>query len=194
MDCPRCQAPTPEETLREHGGVCPRCLLNFAQDQDAPEFPGFEVLSVVGQGGMGVVYKALQKSLGRTVALKVLSPELSADPDFVDRFTREAQALAQLNHPNIVTVYDSGLHDRVPYLVMEFVDGVSLRSLLSATPPDPKRTVEIVSRSATRFSTPMTTGSSTATSSPRTSSSTGRGASGSRTSAWPSLPTSSDRR
>jgi len=146
MNCPRCAAPTPENTLRENGGVCPRCLLNFAQDQDAPEFPGLEVQSVVGQGGMGVVYKAVQKTLGRTVALKVLSPELSADPDFVDRFTREAQALAQLNHPNIVAVYDSGVHDRVPYLIMEFVDGISLRSLLASKTLDPSKVLEIVSQ------------------------------------------------
>jgi hypothetical protein len=81
---------------------------------------------------MGVVYKAVQKQLGRTVALKVLSPQLSSDPSFIERFTREARALAQLSHPNIVAIFDSGVHDGVPYLVMEYVDGTPLRKMLAA--------------------------------------------------------------
>src|SRR5215470_17577757 len=108
MTCPKCQGPATEEMLREFGGVCPKCLLHFAEEKDAPVFPSLEIVEMIGQGGMGVVYKAIQKSLGRTVALKVLSPQLSTDAEFVERFTREAKALAQLNHPNIVAIYDSG--------------------------------------------------------------------------------------
>src|SRR6476619_6441494 len=132
MSCPRCNGTANEETLREFGGVCPKCLLQFSEEQDAPAFPSLEIVELIGQGGMGVVYKAIQKNLGRTVALKVLSPQLSSDPEFVERFTREAKALAQLNHPNIVGIYDSGIHDRGPYLVMEYGTGQSLRQILAA--------------------------------------------------------------
>jgi len=144
MNCPRCNSPATEETLREFGGVCPKCLLQFSEEKDAPAFPSLEIVEMIGQGGMGVVYKAVQKSLGRTVALKVLSPQLSTDPEFVERFTREARALAQLNHPNIVGIYDSGIHDRVPYLVMEYVDGKSLRQLLAAKDLTASQVLEFV--------------------------------------------------
>jgi predicted Ser/Thr protein kinase len=132
MNCPRCDSPAETRDLQQFGGVCPKCLLDFAAEQDAPSFPNLEILSTIGEGGMGVVYKAVQKQLGRTVALKVLSPQLSSDPSFVERFTREARALAQLSHPNIVSIFDSGVHDGVPYLVMEFVDGTPLRKMLAA--------------------------------------------------------------
>lgn len=144
MNCPRCKEPTPPDALAHYAGVCPKCLLAFAEEQDAPEFPGLEIQGVLGQGGMGLVYRAVQKNLGRTVALKVLSPELSADSDFVERFTREARALALLNHPNIVAVYDSGIHERVPYLVMEYVEGSSLRALMGSSGLSAERALEIV--------------------------------------------------
>jgi tRNA A-37 threonylcarbamoyl transferase component Bud32 len=144
MNCPRCDSPAPTGTLQQFGGVCPKCLLDFAEEQDAPSFPGLEIESLLGQGGMGVVYKARQKHLGRTVALKVLSPQLAADPPFVERFTREAKALAQLSHPNIVGIHDFGVHDGVPYLVMEYVDGTPLRKLLAAKKLAPERALEIV--------------------------------------------------
>jgi serine/threonine protein kinase len=144
MNCPRCKGPATDETLRDFGGVCPKCLLRFAEEKDAPAFPSLEIVEMVGQGGMGVVYKAIQKNLGRTVALKVLSPQLSTDPEFVQRFTREAKALAQLNHPNIVAIHDSGIHDGVPYLVMEYVEGRSLRQLLAAGELSAPQALELV--------------------------------------------------
>ena len=79
---------------------------------------------------MGVVYKARQKSLNRWVAIKILAPEKVGDEKFSERFAREAQTLALLNHPNIVTVYDYGETAGLYYIVMEFVDGVNLRDLL----------------------------------------------------------------
>jgi predicted Ser/Thr protein kinase len=91
----------------------------------------YEIVDTLGQGGMGVVYRARHIELGRTVALKVLSSAFANDREFVERFRREARALASLSHPNIVQVYDYGVAGDLPYLAMEFVDGVSLRRLLS---------------------------------------------------------------
>ena len=93
----------------------------------ARQFPQLEILEHLGQGGMGVVYKARQRHLNRLVAVKILPPSVGGDPAFAERFTREAQALAQLNHPNIVQVYDFGRTEEFFYFVMEYVDGVNLR-------------------------------------------------------------------
>jgi tRNA A-37 threonylcarbamoyl transferase component Bud32 len=93
-------------------------------------FPQLEILECLGRGGMGVVYKARQPRLNRIVALKILAQEKDRDGQFVERFTREAQALARLNHPNIVTVHDFGEAGGHCYLVMEYVDGLNLRQLL----------------------------------------------------------------
>jgi serine/threonine protein kinase len=99
----------------------------LSPDQIAPHFPQLEILECLGRGGMGVVYKARQKSLSRFVALKLLAPERAHDTQFAERFTREVQALAALNHPNIVTIYDFGQAGGFYYLLMEFVDGANLR-------------------------------------------------------------------
>jgi serine/threonine protein kinase len=96
----------------------------------APHFPQLEILDCLGRGGMGVVYKARQKSLNRFAALKLLAPERVGDAAFAERFAREAQALAALNHPNIITIYDFGQAGGFYYLLMEFVDGLNLRQLL----------------------------------------------------------------
>jgi serine/threonine protein kinase len=159
--CPKCGAPLASGTV---DGLCPACLLalNLATQTEcsgatnplgakvakeaalAPEaiakkFPHFEIICCLGRGGMGVVYQARQKSLDRVVALKILAPEREKDPQFAARFAREAKTLAQLNHPNIVTVHDFGETEGMFYLVMEFVDGVNLRHLLGSghlTPPE----------------------------------------------------------
>ena len=93
---------------------------------------------------MGVVYKARQKTLNRFVALKLLAPERVRDAKFAERFAREAQALAALNHPNIVTIYDFGQAGGFYYLLMEFVDGVNLRQLLRARKFTPEEALAIV--------------------------------------------------
>jgi serine/threonine protein kinase len=92
--------------------------------------PSLEVIELLGQGGMGVVYKGRQPLLDRLVAIKVLRPDLQTDDDFQERFLREARTLAKLRHPYIVTVYDVGKSDQLYYLVMEYVEGASLRKLL----------------------------------------------------------------
>ena len=110
----------------------------------APHFPQLEILQCLGRGGMGVVYKARQKSLNRLVALKLLAPERVTDPKFAERFTNEAQALARLSHPNIVTVHDFGRAGGFYFLLMEFVDGVNLRQLLRSRKLTPEEALAIV--------------------------------------------------
>jgi len=95
-------------------------------------FPQLDLGECLGRGGMGVVYRARQRSLDRVVALKLLAPERGHDPAFAERFAREAQALARLNHPNIVTIHDFGKAGGFYYLLMEFVDGVNLRQAMQA--------------------------------------------------------------
>lgn len=87
--------------------------------------PAYDVLSFIAKGGMGAVYKAHQKSLERNVAIKILPREFGEDHDFRRRFEDEAKAMAKLNHPNLISVYDFGEVDHMLYIVMEFVDGKS---------------------------------------------------------------------
>src|SRR5437868_1203229 len=92
----------------------------------------FKILAKLGQGGMGTVYKALHETLGRTVALKVLSPEFSSHHEYVTRFLREARTLAAIDHPNIIKIYDSGDLKGQYYIAMELVDGGSLLAVADA--------------------------------------------------------------
>lgn len=108
------------------------------------QIPELEILELIGQGGMGAVYKARQRSLGRIVALKVLKPDLAAVPEFAERFAREAKSLAQLNHRNIVTVHDFGQRGGLCYLVMEFVEGANLRRVLEAGRLSPQEALRLV--------------------------------------------------
>ena len=96
-----------------------------------PLFPQLEILELIGKGGMGAVYKARQRELDRIVALKILPPDIGQDAAFAERFTREARALAKLNHPGIVTLYEFGRADGLYFFLMEYVDGVNLRRLLA---------------------------------------------------------------
>jgi hypothetical protein len=90
----------------------------------------YDVLDVIGRGGMGVVYKAVDPGIGRAVAIKMTTGALGEDPELLKRFYSEAQSVGKLQHPNIVTVYDLGVEDGNPYLVMELLEGDSLESLL----------------------------------------------------------------
>jgi serine/threonine protein kinase len=113
-------------------------------EEIADRFPGFEILECLGRGGMGVVYKARQKSLDRMVAIKILPPERVGDGKFPERFAIEAATLAKLSHPNIVTVHDFGETGGLFYIVMEYVDGVNLRDLLRDGKLEPKQALAIV--------------------------------------------------
>jgi serine/threonine protein kinase len=112
--------------------------------QMAKLFPQLEIIALLGQGGMGAVYKARQPRLDRFVALKILSPEKQNEPQFAERFEREARALASLTHPNIVTVYDFGEVLGMFYLLMEYVDGLTLRQLYQARKFSPAEALAIV--------------------------------------------------
>ena len=185
--CPQCGATLPAGAL---AGLCPACLLQQGAATDtatrsnakpfvpltveevARHFPGLEILELLGRGGMGAVYKARQKQLDRLVALKILPPRSGDDSAFAERFTREAKALARLNHPGIVTLYEFGVvegragsplpaggedgsqrramecapYPEPPlyYFLMEFVDGVNLRQLLAGSRIAPREALAIV--------------------------------------------------
>lgn len=178
--CPECGNPIPSGAPE---GMCPKCLLaagfesgggpaGAAATQASPNpsggfvppepeelaarFPQLEIHELLGKGGMGAVYKARQRELDRLVAVKILPPEISRDPTFAERFTREARALARLSHPNIVGVYDFG-QTKPPiayapgspepplfYIVMEYVDGVNLRQAIQAGSISPKEALAVV--------------------------------------------------
>ena len=175
--CPQCGTPLLAGAL---AGLCPACLLKQGADETAmsgqappfqppsiselaPLFPQLEILELIGKGGMGAVYKARQKQLERIVALKILPPGIGRAAAFAGRFAREAKALAKLNHPGIVTLYEfghvqssagvsptSGSHPStinsqpLYYFLMEFVDGVNLRQLLHAGRIAPREALAIV--------------------------------------------------
>jgi serine/threonine protein kinase len=165
LSCRRCQA---EVTHDAPEGLCPACLLRQVidgrqetEDQPAgrspaprfvpptpaelaPHFPQLEILALLGQGGMGAVYKARQTKLDRLVAVKILPPEVARDPAFAERFTREARSLARLNHPQIVTVHDFGDAQGLYYFTMEYVDGRNLRDLLQEGPLPPAQARSLV--------------------------------------------------
>ncbi|HEX2030948.1 MAG TPA: Stk1 family PASTA domain-containing Ser/Thr kinase [Actinomycetota bacterium] len=104
----------------------------------------YEIDGVLGQGGMAKVFRGTDRVLGRTVAVKVLSPQFADDQGFVARFRREAQAAAALNHPNIVGVFDTGSQQDVHFIVMEYVEGKTLRDVLREDGPLlPERAVEV---------------------------------------------------
>jgi|GEM_PF-3032853 len=157
--CPQCGAPLPSGVL---AGLCPACLFKQGAAADTavpPEtlafqppsveevaklFPQLEIIAFIGKGGMGAVYKARQPALDRIVALKILPPQTASGPGFIERFNREARALAKLNHPNIVGVYEFGQVNGLPFFIMEFVDGLNLRQLERAGKLSSREALQIV--------------------------------------------------
>src|SRR5215217_7741479 len=94
----------------------------------------YEVVSLIGAGGMGEVYRARDTRLDRSVAVKILAPELAKDPEFTARFTHEAKAISALNHPHICGLHDVGREDEIEYLVLELLEGETLAARLERGP------------------------------------------------------------
>ena len=105
----------------------------------------YEILSPIGAGGMGEVYRARDTRLDRTVAIKVLPEHVAADPDLKQRFEREAKTISSLNHPHICTLHDIGTQDGIDFLVMKYLDGETLAQRLEkgALPLDQALTIAI---------------------------------------------------
>jgi serine/threonine protein kinase len=162
--CPNCRAAVPVDAPE---GVCPACALRAGFDmsegagsptisapsrrskplpaeQLASRLPELEDFELIGQGGMGAVYKARHRKLDRPVAVKVLDSALRDNTSFAERFIREARTMAQLDHPNIVSVYDFGHRDGLYYLIMELVDGVNLRQMMAAGKMEPQEALSMV--------------------------------------------------
>ncbi len=110
----------------------------------APLFPGYEIECLIATGGMGAVYRAIQKSLDRTVAIKILPHEFSNDAVFCAGFEAEAKAMARLNHPNLIGVYDFGEVNGMLYIIMEFVPGKSVFHSAHGIAIDPKEVIRLV--------------------------------------------------
>jgi len=187
--CPQCGASLPAHAPQ---GLCPGCLLKWdwaprlgsareqirlqaadcappKPEEMAVHFPDLEILEFIGQGGMGMVYKAGRNDSIGLVALKILSPKIGQDPAFAERFALEARAMAMLSHPHVVTVYEFGETDGLYYFLMEFVDGVNLRQLLDTGKLAPRKPWPSCRKSATPCNTPTMRAWSTATSSRKTS-------------------------
>ena len=134
------------------------------------EFAGYLVEALIGRGGMGAVYRAEERGLGRKVALKVIASELAEDSRFRERFLRESRVAASLDHPHIVPIFQAGDEDGVLFLAMRYVDGTDLAQLISregrSSPPARSR---CSSRSRRPWTQRTRRGSSIATSSRRTS-------------------------
>ncbi len=170
--CPRCGSDLPANFPP---GICPTCLLQQGLSPNtymsgassasgsgvsgrrrswtsptpaelAPRFPQLEIIELLGQGGMGAVHKVRQRELDRWAALKILPDEVAHDPSFAERFQREARALALLGHQHIVTVYEFGQRDGVYFLLMEYIDGVTLRQAIRAGQITAKDALAIVTQ------------------------------------------------
>jgi serine/threonine-protein kinase len=109
-----------------------------------PAIPGYDVLGELGRGGMGVVYKARQVGLDRLVALKMISAGLAADAARLARFRSEAEAIARLQHPNIIQVYEIGVCPAGPYFAMEFAGGGSLADAWNSQPQPTRAAAEVI--------------------------------------------------
>src|SRR5215471_13949898 len=130
--CPNCRQQFPDNVM-----FCPNDGGNLSEQQSDDTLIGrllegkYRIETELGRGGMGTVYRATNIAIERTVAIKVLNPELVSNQQAVERFRREARAAGRINHPNAIQVMDFGVtSDRIVFLVMEFLEGRSLRDYL----------------------------------------------------------------
>jgi serine/threonine protein kinase len=103
----------------------------MAQLDVGSEFAGHRLEAIIGRGGMGIVYRARDLALDRVVALKVIAPEYTADPDFRDRFKRESQLAAQIRHPNVISIYRAGEDADQLFITMDYVEGTDLKAIIA---------------------------------------------------------------
>ncbi|MBN2384164.1 SUMF1/EgtB/PvdO family nonheme iron enzyme [bacterium] len=126
---------TPDQGLNDSGATVPvspkQDQLQGSQQSATETIGKYRLVLKLGQGGMGVVYKAIDPIIKRNVALKVMIVAEQEGTDYSSRFLREAEAIGQLNHPNIVTIHDAGFHQNNPYLVMEYLDGQDLSKIMA---------------------------------------------------------------
>src|SRR5262249_14514997 len=156
--CPHCHNPIELVRLTPHEEIaCPSCGSSFCLDTNSTSadtlsagrtLGRFTLLDTVGQGGFGTVYRARDPELDRTVALKVPRAGNLAGAQELDRFLREARSVAQLRHPSIVAVHEVGQVDGLPYLVSDFVEGMTLTDRLSARRPTQREAAALLAKVA----------------------------------------------
>jgi serine/threonine protein kinase/tetratricopeptide (TPR) repeat protein len=133
-----------DETLMPAAGSRTTQFMTAGQAASSQSVPGYEILGVLGRGGMGVVYKARQIKLNRLVALKMIRSASHAGPDDLARFRSEAEAVARLQHPNIVQIFEVGEQDGQPFCALELVEGGNLQQLVKGEPQPARRAAELV--------------------------------------------------
>lgn len=157
--CLRCGTVLAEGTINGLGRVCAACVLASAvqgltPDADPAQAPrplvvprqigDYDMVREIARGGMGVVWLAVQRSLGRQVAIKLLPPDLAIDPTRLTRFRAESKFAARLQHPNIVAIHEVGEHEDMPYYTMDYVPGQDLGTYARERPMAPRQAAELV--------------------------------------------------
>ena len=132
-------------------------------------FSGYRIEAEAGRGGMGIVYRATQVALGRPVALKLIAANFAGDRSFRERFKREWETAASIDHPNVIPVYEAGEAEGQLFIAMRFVEGIDLANLIAReTEFEPERAVRIVAQLASALDAAHARGLIHRTSSPRT--------------------------
>jgi serine/threonine protein kinase/tetratricopeptide (TPR) repeat protein len=140
----RSQTPLPGLETSNQGDPAAWGPAGTGPDPAGSVVPGYEILGVLGQGGMGIVYRARQLPLRRLVALKMLRADSHPEPEQLRRFHAEAEAVARLQHPHIVQIYEIGTHAGLPYLALEFVEGSTLAQWLDGAPLPPDQAAPLL--------------------------------------------------
>lgn len=148
MRCTRCDA---ELEPNNFGDLCPVCLLDAAWADEVDAAPGgfrYDLIEEIAQGGMGVVYRAVQHGSHRQVAVKMIRAEHVTTPGALERFTAEVETVASLDHPNILPIYEAGETDGRPFYSMKFADGGTLRELVASFRGRPRKAAQMIARIA----------------------------------------------
>lgn len=142
-ELPNTQVMNPSNAHTRSGGAGPS-LASLPTQAPMPQIPGYEMLKELGRGGMGVVYQARQKVPSRLVALKMILPGSQPAEEDLVRFRREVETLAELQHPNLVTIYEVGEYEGLPFFSLEYVPGGNLEDWIDGKPQDPRTSAEMV--------------------------------------------------